>query len=360
MILAYENEERGDNLYQLLQAMGRFLPILPAVPNLGVLARQRSGQLQTKDRWRREYIDHVDELFNNFLAEQIAVDERTRIWAKAEESLDQAFTQFRTEGLTSKTAAQRQAKFRQQVDKTLRDLLIDSLSALDGEQLIEALNAYVSKQQIKWQERIGEEEYRKFQRSLLLSAIDNEWRDYLTAMDDLRREIGLTALGQRDPKVEYKKRSYEMFTDMRQNIDKDVADRFFRQIANHVAFVERQQAEEAYKLQAQSAGYQVVAHESGKSGVRRATAKVGRNDPCPCGSGKKYKLCHGRAGGKTGNGGTSVQRPLRHAVRRRNGESRTIGGDTTQASPLFYFWQPVQKWVLRPPTFDRSITAPQR
>ena len=302
MILAYENDERGDNLYQLLQAMGRFLPILPTIPNLGVLARHRSGQMQTKDRWRREYIDHVDELFNNFLAEQIAVDERMRIWSQAESNLEQAFGQFKTEGLTAKTAVQRQSKFRLQVDKALRDLLIGSLSALDGEQLITALNAYVNKQQVIWRDRIGDEEYGNFQRSLLLLAIDNEWRDYLTAMDDLRREIGLTALGQRDPKIEYKRRSYEMFTDMRLNIDKDVADRFFRQIANHVAFVQRQQAEVAYKLQAQSAGYQVVSHGSGKSGVRRATAKVGRNDPCPCGSGKKYKLCHGRAGGKPGNG----------------------------------------------------------
>ncbi len=176
-----------------------------------------------------------------------------------------------------------------------------------------ALNAYVIRQQEKWRDRIGNEEYRNFQRSLLLSAIDNEWRDYLTAMDDLRREIGLTALGQRDPKVEYKRRSYEMFTNMRENIDKDVADRFFRQIANHVAFVEKQQAEVAYKLQAQNAGYEVVSHGSGRSGVRRATAKVGRNDPCPCGSGKKYKLCHGRrnrrSDGKTtnGSGGQPVQ-----------------------------------------------------
>jgi preprotein translocase subunit SecA len=295
MILAYENEEQGDNLYQLLLSMGRVLPILPAIPNLGVLARNRSGQMQAKDKWRREYIDHVDELYNNFLAEQIATAERERIWTEAKAKLDQAFSQFRTEGLTVKTAELRQSKFRQQVDKALRDLLLDSLSALDGEQLITALNAYVERQQSQWRTRIGDDEYRNFQRSLLLSAIDNEWRDYLTAMDDLRREIGLTALGQRDPKVEYKRRSYEMFTDMRGNIDKDIGDRFFRQIANHVAFVERQQAEVAYKLQAQSAGYQVVSHESGRSGVRRATVKVGRNDPCPCGSGKKYKHCHGRS-----------------------------------------------------------------
>ncbi len=299
MVLAYENDENGDNLYQLLQAMGRFLPILPTIPNLAVLARYRSGQMQARDKWRVDYVEHVDDLFHNFLAEQIAVEERERIWIKAEAELTQAFNQFRTEGLTAATAGPRQEKFRQQVTLTLRDLLLDSLSALDAEQLIKALNAYVSRQQEKWRERIGDEEYRNFQRTLLLSAIDNEWRDYLTAMDDLRREIGLTALGQRDPKVEYKRRSYEMFTDMRANIDKDVADRFFRQIGNHIAFVERQQAEVAYKLQAQSAGYEVVSHGSGKSGVRRATAKVGRNDPCPCGSGKKYKLCHGRRSGSS-------------------------------------------------------------
>ena len=306
MVLAYENEENGDNLYQLLLAMGRFLPILPTIPNLAILARYRSGQVQIKDKWRVDYIEHVDDLFNNFLAEQLESADRARIWDKAEEEISQAFNQFRTEGLTVKTSGPRQDKFRQQVEVSLRDLLLESLSTLDGEQLITALNTYVINRQEKWRERIGNEEYRGFQRTLLLSAIDNEWRDYLTAMDDLRREIGLTALGQRDPKVEYKRRSYEMFTNMRENIDKDIADRFFRQIANHVSFMERQQAEVAYKLQAQSAGYEVVSHDKGQSGVRRAVAKVGRNDPCPCGSGKKYKQCHGRinrrSGGKDANG----------------------------------------------------------
>ena len=62
---------------------------------------------------------------------------------------------------------------------------------------------------------------------MLLNAIDREWRDYLTAADDLRREIGLEAVGQRDPKVQYKIRSAQMFQDMRGNIEKDIADRFF-------------------------------------------------------------------------------------------------------------------------------------
>ena len=177
----------------------------------------------------------------------------------------------------------------------LRTLLLDSLSALEGEQLIVALNEYVQTQQDKWRTQIGEEQYRDFQRVLLLSAFDREWRDYLTAMDDLRREIGLTAVAQRDPKIEYKRRSFEMFGDMRRNIDKDIADRFFRDIANRQAFLKRQAEEAAVQIQARDAGYQVVKRDKG-TGVelRRDAPKVGRNDLCPCGSGKKYKNCHMR------------------------------------------------------------------
>ncbi len=139
-----------------------------------------------------------------------------------------------------------------------------------------------------------------------MQAIDREWRDYLTAMDDLRREIGLQAFGQRDPKIEYKKRSFEMFGDMRKNIDRDIADRFFREISGHQAFVQQQQQEVAYKVQSQDAGYQTVKREKGKgTELRKDSPDVGRNDLCPCGSGKKYKNCHGRPGMATaavGNG----------------------------------------------------------
>jgi hypothetical protein len=89
-----------------------------------------------------------------------------------------------------------------------------------------------------------------------------------------------------------------MFSDMRHNIDQDIVDRFFRQVASHQAFIQQQQQQVAYQLQAQDAGYQVVKREKGKGvELRRDTPKVGRNDPCPCGSGKKFKQCHGRAGG---------------------------------------------------------------
>jgi preprotein translocase subunit SecA len=295
VVMAHENEEAGVNLLQLLQAMGRFLPLLPPVPNLGALASQKAGHLQTRERVRTEYIAQVERLYNEFLAEYVDAGERQAIWETAEAGLNRAFSDFNIDNLSVKNAPLRQMRFKAEADQALSTLLLDSLSTLDGAQLEEALKQYVDLQQKKWREVIGEEEYNKFQRLLLLSSIDREWRDYLTAMDDLRREIGLQAFGQKDPKIEYKKRSYEMFTDMRHNIDRDIANRFFRDIAGHQAFIRQQQQQQQYQVQAQEAGYQTVKREQGKgTEVRKDTPDVGRNDPCPCGSGKKYKNCHGR------------------------------------------------------------------
>lgn len=309
MSLVYENQENGYNLYQLLLAMGRFLPLLPAVPNLGGLATRRSGQLATRETVRKEYIDQVKTFYHEFLVDQIDINEEARhtIWHKAEQELDAAFSDFPIDGLSTKNAAARQAAFKQRADEALRTLLLDTLSAMSAPQLVVALKLYVSSQQEKWQKHIGEEEYGNFQRLLLLDAIDREWRDYLTAMDDLRREIGLEAVAQRDPKVQYKIRSAEMFKDMRNNIDRDIVNRFFRQVAQHQAYIQRQEAEVAYKVQAREAGFQVVKRENGKGvELRRDMPKVGRNDPCPCGSGKKYKNCHMRADQKRAGRQTAV------------------------------------------------------
>ncbi|MEM7115637.1 MAG: SEC-C metal-binding domain-containing protein, partial [Chloroflexota bacterium] len=233
--------------------------------------------------------------FNEFLAEHVEQAERDEIWDEANSNLEQAFSQFSVDGLSTKNATARQLRFQQRANEVLRTLLLDSLSALEGEQLTTALTSYIQTQQNKWREQIGDEQYRDFQRVLLLSAFDREWRDYLTAMDDLRREIGLSAVAQRDPKIEYKRRSFEMFGDMRRNIDRDIADRFFRDIANRQAFLQRQRAEQAMQVQARDAGYQVVKREKGRGvELRRDAPKVGRNDLCPCGSGKKYKNCHMR------------------------------------------------------------------
>ena len=317
--LAHEQERQGTNLLQLLQAMGRFLPLVPPVPNLGGLATHKTGQVQTRERLRVDYLRQVQTLYSEFLAETIEQADRDAIWAEAETEINRAFNGFSLDGLSIKNMEERQRHFRGHLDEVLRNLLLQSLQEMDGDQLSQALKGYVDRQQDKWRAFIGEEEYRNYERLLLLAAIDREWRDYLTAMDDLRREIGLQAFGQRDPKIEYKKRSFEMFGDMRKNIDRDIADRFFREIAGHQAFIQQQQQDVAYKVQSQDAGYQTVKREKGKgTEVRKDSPDVGRNDPCPCGSGRKYKNCHGRPGmgapaataaGAAGNGKAGGQAP---------------------------------------------------
>ncbi len=313
LALAHQNLERGENLYQLLQAMGRFIPLLPAVPNVGSsLSQMRSGQLQARENIRRKFLADVKTFVDTFLTEQLPEGKAEEIWNKASQGINAAFLQFNVEGLSVQAVKNQQGRFRQQVDTALRDMLLESLSALDAEQLVDALSNHVHRQQEAWRKQIGEEEYRNFERLLLLGAIDREWRDYLTAMDDLRREISLEAIAQKDPKVEYKRRSYQMFADMRNNIDEDIANRFFREITEHQRFVRDQELRAQQIEQMSQAGYQVTQRQQGKGiQVQRDMPKVGRNDPCPCGSGKKYKNCHMRidqGGTKAGNGNGRGQR----------------------------------------------------
>jgi preprotein translocase subunit SecA len=294
--LAPQQEEQGTNLLQLLQAMGRFLPLIPPAPNLGVLATFKTGQMQTRERLRVEYVARVNSLYFDFLAEYIdRQSDRESIWTEAETKINRAFNQFSLDGLSIKNKDEQQRRFRTQVDEALRQLLLESLKALNADKLTTALEQYVDQQQAKWQEVIGHREYRNYKRQLLLAAIDREWRDYLTAMDDLRREIGLQAFGQRDPKVEYKKRSFEMFTEMHQNIDRYISEQFFVQIESHRQFVLDRQAQQEQIRRMEEAGYRRVKREHGKGQeLRRELVKIGRNDPCFCGSGRKYKNCHGR------------------------------------------------------------------
>lgn len=327
MVIVYENEENGYNLYQLLQAMGRFLPLLPPVPNLGALAGRRSGHLQAKENARREFTQQVETFYNEFLVEQVELDEaeRNTIWQDANSGIDNAFSQFSIDGLSIKTAPARQARFKATMNEVLRSFLLANLSALDSNQLVLALKLYIQKQKEKWLDHMGKEEFDNFQRLLILDAIDREWRDYLTAVDDLRREIGLEAIGQRDPKVQFKLRSNEMFNDMRHNIDKDLVNRFFTQVIRHETYIKQQEQEIAYKVQARESGFTAVKRQKGKGvELRRDMPKVGRNDPCPCGSGKKYKSCHMREDGQNGqpSNGNAAQAVKRSATKKRKKKKR--------------------------------------
>ncbi len=295
MGLAHDNLEEGRNIYQLLQAMGRFIPLLPPTPNLGaILSARKTGQLQVRSALHKQFEGQVRQVFDNFLASYIEEEEKESIWQSSQTEIEKAFDRFPVERVSKDAIRERQLVFQRQVARQLQDLLLNSLSALDSDALVEALSNYIDQERQRWKKRIGEEQYNNFQRTLVLTAIDREWRDYLTAADDLRREIGLESAGrQRDPKVEYKKRSYEMFADMRNNIQKNISSDYFRLIARHEEYLRQQQAKVSYQEQLSSAGYQVVGQSGGKRGeIRRDAPKIGRNDPCYCGSGKKYKNCH--------------------------------------------------------------------
>jgi preprotein translocase subunit SecA len=130
------------------------------------------------------------------------------------------------------------------------------------------------------EDELGGDIMTRVEKSVMLSVIDNKWREHLSEMDYLRAGIGLRAMGQRDPLTEYQREGYDMFMDMVESVKRDAVRYLF-----HVEVAQP-------KTQPQ----RVEANPTGAKSSKPATSdKVGRNDPCPCGSGKKYKRCHGAA-----------------------------------------------------------------
>ena len=128
------------------------------------------------------------------------------------------------------------------------------------------------------------EAIREAERVILLKVIDRKWMDHIDDMDQLRQGVGLQAYGQRDPLVEYKMSGYEMFDEMTQNIKEDTIRLLF-----HVRIEQKVEREQVAKVTGTNKDDTLQ-----KGPVKRESAKVYPNDPCPCGSGKKYKQCCGR------------------------------------------------------------------
>lgn len=128
------------------------------------------------------------------------------------------------------------------------------------------------------------EAMREIERVILLKVIDRKWMDHIDDMDQLRQGVGLQAYGQRDPLVEYKLNGYEMFDEMTQNIKEETVRLLF-----HVRIEQKVEREQVAKVTGTNKD-----DSAPKGPVKRDAAKVYPNDPCPCGSGKKYKQCCGR------------------------------------------------------------------
>jgi preprotein translocase subunit SecA len=166
---------------------------------------------------------------------------------------------------------------------------------LNREHLKELVLQKVKEIYQKKEEEFGEATLRYLEKVIMLQSIDHHWKDHLLAIDQLKEGIGLRGYGQKDPRIEYQKEAYQMFLEMLDRIKQDTIEKLFAiQIAKEQEVkemkVERKQTFILSRGEAaQGRGGET---EDGKGvTVRREGKKVGRNDPCPCGSGKKYKKC---------------------------------------------------------------------
>jgi preprotein translocase subunit SecA len=146
-----------------------------------------------------------------------------------------------------------------------------------------AMKAYEDKEV-----NFGADQFRGVERMVVLQVVDNLWKEHLLAMDHLKEGIGLRGYGQQDPLVVYKREGFDMFSEMIDRVKEETVRFLFRiQIARPEELAAREKARQE-KVTYSHGG------EEAKAPVRRGQKKVGRNAPCPCGSGKKYKKCCGR------------------------------------------------------------------
>jgi len=137
---------------------------------------------------------------------------------------------------------------------------------------------------------IGPELMRRLEKLFMLQAVDHQWKDHLLAMDHLKEGVGLRGYGQKDPLIEYKKEGFDMFEEMKGRIVETTVESLFRVKAakEEDRAIELRQRRQLSQLSFVGAGTEAAAPQP-----VHTEKKVGRNDPCPCGSGKKYKKCHG-------------------------------------------------------------------
>ena len=174
------------------------------------------------------------------------------------------------------------------VDYTKEGVDDDQLSSKELEEcLIDLLHRkYEEKEEL-----IGSESMRFHERMLMLQIVDAQWKDHLLGMDHLKEGIGLRGYGQRNPLIEYKKESYDLFEDLMNRIeDESIRFLFLLQPVD--------QAKQAEQIERRQKRQRFIASNQGgddgaKQPIKRSSPKVGRNEPCPCGSGKKFKKCCG-------------------------------------------------------------------
>jgi len=300
--------DAGYHLRMLQAEINRIVPLWPVLPPLG--PRGIEG-------WDR-FVENALSLFDRY-ASAMPGDNARPTREEIAHGLEEVFRESLTWGSRGLKPNEMQALLSRRTGQVLERGIILVIDQLHTEELlailserVEELLAFARQEPVQGTngadlplERlvysIGAEQLANYQRALMLSVIDREWRQYLEAIDELRQGIGLEAFGQRDPKVQFKRRAFEMFDKLRADVEAGIARRFFSEIPYHRQVIEAQQRQEALLDRLAQQGYRVQQRvqrsRDGEVKVAQTVQKdvwsnVGRNDPCPCGSGKKFKDCH--------------------------------------------------------------------
>ena len=189
------------------------------------------------------------------------------------------------------------------IDLDLKSLIANASAISDEDVLIAVVNAanaaFLEKIAL-----VGAESFTQFERMVLLQTIDSQWRDHLSALDYLRQGIHLRGYAQKQPKQEYKREAFELFGQMLDSVKNDVTKTLMTvRIQSSEQIEEAAQALESrgeninnitYTAPTETGESQTTLAEALATGLGPAVPRVGRNDPCPCGTGKKYKFCHGK------------------------------------------------------------------
>ena len=202
------------------------------------------------------------------------------------------------------------------LEKTLRDdwhielalrQEIEAAAAITDEEVLEKVSAAAEAAFAEKLEKIGKENFTQFERVVLLQSIDSHWREHLSALDYLRQGIHLRGYAQKQPKQEYKREAFELFGQLLDSVKNEVTKTLMTvQVQSSEQLDQAAEALESRAENISNVTY-TAPTETGETettvdeATRRQQAspasampRVGRNDPCPCGSGKKYKLCHGK------------------------------------------------------------------
>lgn len=227
----------------------------------------------------KKIFEHVEYLIKSQLSDDMEIDnvEERNIYIQ--------FKNLLTEELLEK--AVKDLEFKDSVE------FFRSIESSDTPSVLKELKKVILVAFIEHIYGIGIEPMRELSKVLMLQTIDNFWMEHLDNMQDLREGISLRNLAQRDPLVEYKNEGFRLFDDMLRSIDENVVNRFFKvRVVKRSPF--EQAPQETQKEEAKSISNRVDKRPGKveKQHTVKRDLKVGRNDPCPCGSGKKYKKCH--------------------------------------------------------------------